>query len=160
MTKIEKNLINLNITFEKISLEECFKYYFKNHITSQNCKKCNNNINNIISQKIFLSPKILIISIGNIREKRDLFKLDEEINLNEYIKENNEGYKLIGIIVLYNQTGSSERYYAYCYNNEEKKWYCFVDDYIYEINDDLENEIKRANRLPYILFYKDKNLFN
>ena len=160
LTKIEKNLINLNITFEKISLEECFKYYFKNHITSQNCKKCNNNINNIISQKIFLSPKILIISIGNIREKRDLFKLDEEINLNEYIKENNEGYKLIGIIVLYNQTGSSERYYAYCYNNEEKKWYCFVDDYIYEINDDLENEIKRANRLPYILFYKDKNLFN
>ena len=160
LSKIEKNLINLGMTFQKISLEECFKYYFKNHKTTQNCKKCNNNTNNIITQKIFLSPKILIISIGNIREKRDLFKLDEEINLNEYIKENNEGYKLIGIIVLYNQTGSSERYYAYCYNKEEQKWYCFVDDYIYEINDNIENEIIKSNRLPYILFYKDKNLFN
>ena len=160
LTKIEKNLINLGITFENISLEDCFKYYFKNHITSQNCKKCKNNDNNILSQKIFLCPKILIISIGNIREKRDLFKLDEEINLNDYIKESNEGYKLIGIIVLYNQTGSSERYYAYCYNNKENKWYCFVDDYIYKINDDIEIEIKKANRLPYILFYKEKNLFN
>ena len=152
--------MNLGTTVEKISLEECFNYYFKTHITSQNCKKCKNNNNNILSQKIFLSPKILVISIGNIREKRDLFKLDEEINLNEFIKDKNDGYKLNGIIVLYNQTGSSERYYFYCYNNEDNKWYCYVDEYIYEINDDIENEINKANRLPYILFYKDKSLFN
>ena len=160
LAKIEKILMNLGTTVEKISLEECFNYYFKTHITSQNCKKCKNNNNNILSQKIFLSPKILVISIGNIREKRDLFKLDEEINLNEFIKDKNDGYKLNGIIVLYNQTGSSERYYFYCYNNEDNKWYCYVDEYIYEINDDIENEINKANRLPYILFYKDKSLFN
>ena len=160
LAKIEKILMNLGTTVEKISLEECFNYYFKTHITSQNCKKCKNNNNNILSQKIFLSPKILVISIGNIREKRDLFKLDEEINLNEFMKDKNDGYKLNGIIVLYNQTGSSERYYFYCYNNEDNKWYCYVDEYIYEINDDIENEINKANRLPYILFYKDKSLFN
>ena len=160
LSKIEKILMNLGTTVEKISLEECFNYYFKTHITSQNCKKCKNNNNNILSQKIFLSPKILVISIGNIREKRDLFKLDEEINLNEFMKDKNDGYKLNGIIVLYNQTGSSERYYFYCYNNEDNKWYCYVDEYIYEINDDIENEINKANRLPYILFYKDKSLFN
>ena len=160
LLKIEKNLINSGTTFDKIGLDECFKYYFKNHITSQNCKKCENNNNNTITQKIFLAPKIMVIYIGNIREKKDLFELDEEINLNEYLKDKNDGYKLIAIVVLYAQTGSSDRYYSYRYNNEDKKWYCFVDEYIYEVNDDLKNEIQKSNRLPYILFYKEKSLFN
>jgi hypothetical protein len=102
----------------------------------------------------------MVIYIGNIREKKDLFELDEEINLNEYLKDKNDGYKLIAIVVLYAQTGSSDRYYSYRYNNEDKKWYCFVDEYIYEVNDDLKNEIQKSNMLPYILFYKEKSLFN
>ena len=57
----------------------------------------------------------MVIYIGNIREKKDLFELDEEINLNEYLKDKNDGYKLIAIVVLYAQTGSSDRYYSYRY---------------------------------------------
>ena len=158
---IDKYLAGIELI--SFTCDKC-KEQQKNFINFYNLEfpllKIEKNNNNTITQKIFLAPKIMVIYIGNIREKKDLFELDEEINLNEYLKDKNDGYKLIAIVVLYAQTGSSDRYYSYRYNNEDKKWYCFVDEYIYEVNDDLKNEIQKSNRLPYILFYKEKSLFN
>ena len=153
LSKIEKIIKNKS---EKININQCFEYYFKIRNTSQKCKKCEitNNNYNTISHKIYLSPKILVIFIGDIKEKGHLFKMDLEININEYLKDKNEGYKLFGMITYFQQHGAPELYIAYCYNNEDNKWYCFKDDYIYEV-DDIENDILESNRYPYILFYKE-----
>ena len=37
----------------------------------------------------------MVLFIGDIKQKGNLFKLDMEININEYLKEQNNGYKLI-----------------------------------------------------------------
>ena len=155
LSKVEKRIENKS---EKININQCFEYYFNNRKTSQKCKKCEitNNNYNTISHKIYLSPKILVIYIGDIKEKGQLFKLDLEINISDYLKEKNEGYKLIAMITYFKQHGAKEQYIAYCYNNEDNKWYCFKDDYIYEV-DDIEKDTLKSNRYPYILFYKENN---
>ena len=150
LDKAEKNMEN---KFKKIDLNECFKYYFNNQKVEQICKKCGNN-SIYTSKKINLSPKILTIFLENMKEKGNLFKLDIEININEYLKEKNEGYKLIGMITYLKIKGSNESYQAYCYSFEYNKWFCFVDEYVYEV-DDIINNIQNTNRLPYILFYNE-----
>ena len=152
---------NLDENIKQINLKDCFKYYFTTLIENQNCKICDNleKTLSISSKKIYLSPKILVLFIGDIKQKGNLFKLDMEININEYLKEQNNGYKLIGMITYFQQKGSSGKYFAYCYDNKEKKFNCIFDESIYEVNDVLK-DIETAYRLPYILFYKDINLFN
>jgi len=150
LDKAEKNMEN---KFKKIDLSECFKYYFSNQKVEQICKKCGNN-SIYTSKRINLSPKILTIFLENMKEKGNLFKLDIEININEYLKEKNKGYKLIGMITYLKIKGSNESYQAYCYSNEYNKWFCFVDEYVYEV-DDIINNIQNTNRLPYILFYNE-----
>ena len=147
LDKAEKNMEN---KFKKIDLNECFKYYFSNQKVEQICKKCGNN-SIYTSKRINLSPKILTIFLENMKEKGNLFKLDIEININEYLKEKNKGYKLIGMITYLKIKGSNESYQAYCYSFEYNKWFCFVDEYVYEV-DDIINNIQNTNRLPYILF--------
>ena len=125
---------NIENKLKKIDLNECFKYYFNNQKATQICKQCGKSNNTYNFKKIYLSPKILVLFLENVKEKGSLFQIDIEIDINEYLKEKNKGYKLIGSITYFKQSGSTERYYAYCYSNEYKKWFCFVDEYIYEVN--------------------------
>ena len=155
---LEKTEENMENKSKKIDFNECFKYYFNSHKANQNCIKCGNNNNTFISQKIYLSPIIIVLILEDIKTKGNLFKIDMEININEYSNEKNEGYKLIGIITYFKQHGSNESYIAYCYSNEYNKWYCFVDEYVYEVNDIIKN-IEETKRLPYILFYKGNTLY-
>ena len=97
LDKAEKNMEN---KFKKIDLNECFKYYFNNQQVSQICKKCGNNSTNV-DKKINLSPKILTIFLGDIKEKGNLFKIEIEINLEEYLKKKKKKYKIIHIINRY-----------------------------------------------------------
>jgi len=150
LDKTEKNMEN---KFKKIDLNECFKYYFNNQQVSQICKKCGNNNTNV-AKKINLSPKILTIFLGDIKEKGNLFKIEIEINIGEYLKEKNKRYKLICMITYFKTKGSNESYQAYCYSNEYNKWFCFVDEYVYEVDDIIKN-IEESHRLPYIIFYKE-----
>ena len=64
-------------------------------------------------------------------------------------------YELIGIITYFKEKGMNEQYFSYCKNEEDEKWYCFCDDCIYDVNNELEKDIDKLNRWPYILFYNE-----
>ena len=110
--------------------------------------------NNSIISKIYLAPKILIIFLENTKEKGSNFKIDMEIDINEYTKERNEGYKLIGMITYFQKDGSEGGYQAYCYSNEFNKWYYLFDEYVDEV-DDFYKYIEKTKSVPYILFYRN-----
>ena len=150
LEKVGKHMEN---KFKNIDLNECFKYYFCNQKYEKICNKCGKNNNNFVSYKICLSPKILIIFLENTKEKGSLFKIDMEININEYSKEKNEGYKLIGMISFFQKDGSKGSYQAYCYSDEFNKWYYLFDEYVDEV-DDFYKYIEKTKSVPYILFYR------
>ena len=151
LEKVGKHMEN---KFKNIDLNECFKYYFCNQKYEKICNKCGKNNNNFVSYKICLSPKILIIFLENTKEKGSLFKIDMEININEYSKEKNEGYKLIGMITFFQKDGSKGSYQAYCYSDEFNKWYYLFDEYVDEV-DDIYKYIEKTKSVPYILFYRN-----
>ena len=146
---------------QKITLDKCFEYYYYkdnsniNESTKYNCDNCNKNLFSCYKQ-IFLSPKILVIIIDDVKKKGQLFKLPIKININEYLIEKNEGYQLIGVLAYFKEIGMNEQYFAYCKSNEDENWYCCSDDCIYKIKEDEPiNEMENRNRLPYILFYTE-----
>ena len=156
---LEKTGKNMENKFKKIDLNECFKYYTSNQKATQLCQQCGNNSNVCINNKFCLCPKILIIFLEDIKDKGNLFKIEMELSINEYTKDKNEEYKLIGMIIFFKQGGFDLKYQAYCYSNEYNKWYCFFDEYIYEV-EDIIKDIEEKNKYPYLLFYQDISLFN
>ena len=155
LEKVGKNMEN---KFKKIDLNECFQYYFCNQKCEKACQKCGKKTNNSIISKIYLAPKILIIFLENTKEKGSNFKIDMEIDINEYTKERNEGYKLIGMITYFQKDGSEGGYQAYCYSNEYNKWYYLFDEYIDEV-DDFNKYMEKTKCIPYIFFYRDISLY-
>ena len=137
-----------------IRLKDCFEYKQTEKL-EQYCICSSQNINYI--NKIRLAPEILVIFLKDITDNKYIFKIDFEININEYSKEINNGYyRLIGIVSYFKQGGANPRYYSYCYDDNINKWICYFNDFIYDV-DNVEEDMKRTNKIPYILFYQNLN---
>ena len=92
-------------------------------------------------------------------KKGNLFKLKNEIDINDDLIEKNEGYQLIGFVTYFKEKGMNEQYISYCKSNIDGKWYCCYDDCIYEVKEpEPQNDMESKNRQPYILFYIEKNI--
>ena len=149
---------------EKVTLDKCFEYKYNKQESeyTELCNYCNEKINGIYHNQIFLSPEILIIILNNVKENGNWFKLSLELNINNYLIEKNGKYKLIGIITYFKEIGMNEQYISYCKTEIDGNWYCCVDDCIYKVNN-IEYDMEDKNRFPYILFFMDnkqKNEFN
>ena len=158
LSKIE-NSIGQN---KKITLDKCFEFYYNkeksiiNDNSKNICKKCSKSVFSCYKQ-IYLSPKILVIIIDDVTKKGNLFKLKNEIDINDYLIEKNEGYQLIGLVTYFKEKGMNEQYISYCKSNIDGKWYCCYDDCIYEVKEpEPQNDMEGKNRQPYILFYIEK----
>ena len=139
---------------EKITLDKCFEYkYSKQKLNcTESCKKCMEKTNGTFYNQIFISPEVLIIILDNINGYGNKFKLSLELNINDYLIEKNNGYKLIGIITYFKEKGMNEQYIPYCKSEIDGNWYCCVDNCIYK-NNNFEEDMEDKNRIPYILFF-------
>ena len=151
---------------KKLSIDLCFKYYFKKtSLSSFYCNKCEKTHKGQSYENIYRPPKILVLILDRGHGKT--FKKEVEIknilDLRNYIEEENYEfsslYKLICISTHEGKSSSTGHYTARCLT-DNNKYYYFSDKYVEEINEEdlFENE-------PYLLFYqqidindnKDKN---
>ena len=157
-------ILKKNGNNQKITLNDCFEYYYNNKgkilkyfDKNLTCNNCNEKVKFSYYDKLYLSPKIMIITFDDAKQKGNLFDLNFEININDYFYEKNEGYKLFSVITYFKEKGMNEQYSAYCLSNEDGNWYCCCDDCIYIVNDPKKDMIEK-NRFPYILFFKDNKI--
>ena len=148
---------------KKLSLELCFKYYYREQLNTEfYCSGCQKTHKGNAYEKIYRPPKILLIVLDRGHGKT--FKGDVEINkyldLKNIIDEDefkySSLYKLICVSTHKGKSSSSGQYTACCLA-DNNKYYYFNDKYVQEID---ENNI--INDEPYLLFYKqidneDKN---
>ena len=147
----------------KLSLELCFKYYYREQLNTEfYCSKCQKAHKGNEYEKIYRPPKILLIILDRGHGKT--FK--GEVEINKYLDLKNiideEQYKyscLYKLICISSHSGrsSSSGQYTACCLTDNNKYYYFSDTYVHEID---ENNL--LNNEPYLLFYEqidieDKN---
>ncbi len=131
------------------------------------CNNCKQLSEAYHQQKIFKTPKILIIILdrdnGN-SEYQDELDYASELDLTNLVTEPNcpKKYFLIGVISYIREKGGSKHYIAFCRNEPRNLFYCYNDDKVFQLikNDDVycknqSNDIY-IKKTPYILFYKVK----
>ncbi len=127
----------------------------ENSISYEKCEKCNEKL--ILTEKIYRTPKILIVILDRGKNKKCNIKVnfDEIIDLKDFIDDEkfkqstSTIYKLIGI----------SSHYGSCGNCGHYKSICLCDDnYYYQFDDSFSNKLNSniffQNGSPYILFYQ------
>lgn len=170
---------NLNYKKKNLNIYDCFNYLYgsqkdlsfdktikKENIIydddiddlNEKCDKCKENY--ILTEKIYIPPKILVIILDRGKNKKYNINVnfDETIDLNNYIdKDNNNNkylssYKLIGIVSHFGKCGNYGHYKAICL--------CDDNNY-YQFNDTISTKLKKKDFYdgsPYILFYQRNEL--
>ena len=159
LKKYNNNIhLNLNDALESLSQNSPLMIY------CNNCKQLSDAYH---QQKIFRTPKILIIILdrdnGN-SEYQDELDYSSELDLTNLVTESNcpKKYFLIGVISYIREKGGSKHYITFCRNEPRNLFYCYNDDKVFQLikNDDVycknqSNDIY-IKKTPYILFYKVK----
>lgn len=164
---IDKSLNNANLNSQnKLSIYDCIKCQNeKDKKYNVHCKNCQKKTNFDEENLISVSPNYFIFILRleekiNMKENNRInigikICIDEELNLNNLIKENfnniSPNYTLVGIIVY--DFGNKD-YKAYCLNAIDKKWYKYEKDKIIKIKKEIEFNLDEL--MPVILFYKLK----
>ena len=157
-----------------LDLYKCFDYnYDSNNYIKFYCDKCQKSYNGEKNEKILIPPKNMILILNRGKDK--IFDGDvdfyEYINIQKYvddtfIEEKNKkfNYKLIGVSTHMGSSSDCGHYIAYCFRENENKYFCFNDEYSRIVD---FKDVK--NNSPYILFYEqceeipekiEKNEFN
>ena len=158
MQSMQNNFMIFNIN--TVSIMDCFLYNQKGeYFTGQNrnyCNLCKQLSDAVYTNKIFSSPKYLILIMN--RGKNNVFniKLDfvEYLDLTQFViqKDNQMFYSLYGVITHLGESGPNAHFVASCKSPVNNKWYRFNDSIITPINN-FFTEIHNFGT-PYILFYK------
>ena len=145
-------------SYDTVYVEECFDYN-ERKIDLYNCKNyfcnfCNKYSNGILSSKLILIPKILILVLSRQEEKDFEINLifEEYLNLRKYIFYDSNPYKyeLIGVIININKYKEEKNYIAFCKSSVNKKWYLYDDDNdVIEVTFDKVKEKGKADILIY-----------
>ena len=137
-----------NINKKNITINDCFKYYQRqDFVYNKKCNKCNQEqiMGNI---KILLTgPKLLIISINVKNDKDNKLKVEEVINLNEFIyyKEKKYNYELISLITYL----ENDNFITFCKSFVDKNWYKYCESKVFPCSFNETNIVGT----PYLLFY-------
>ena len=143
----------------KLSLELCFKYYYREKINSEFfCGKCNKLHKDIEYEKIYRPPKILLIILdrGHGKTFKDKVEINKYLDLKNIIDEKNYKYSsLYKLICVSTHSGSSSSsgHYTACCLADNNKFYYFSDTYAHEIDED-----QIFNDEPYLLFYEQTDI--
>ena len=162
--KQKKNMFqsqNININYNKISLDECF-YNNQNSFIPESeknkfCQICQKISNFICTTKIFISPNILILILDRGKGKVNNVKLDfsETLDITQFVVQKDIPqliYKLYGVISQIGQSGSNEHFIASCKNPIDNKWYRYNHNFVIHIAD-IQKEIIDYGE-PCVLFYE------
>ena len=121
------------------------------------CQLCNQNY--LLTEKIFRTPKFLIIILDRgYKKKFDIeVKFDKSIDLTDYIDdeqyEDQAIYQLIGVCIHHGKSGNYGHYTSICLC-DDNKYYHFNDSHC-RVLENIE-EVKLCS--PYILFYRRYDL--
>lgn len=126
---------------------------------TEKCSKCNENY--VLREKIFRSPKILIILLDRGPNKKydKTIEFYKYIDLNKYIKHNkyeySKKYQLIGVSTHLGSCGDFGHYISFCLC-DDNEYYCFNDKNVAKVV--WNSKAKQYNCFyegsPYILFYQ------
>ena len=155
---MQNNFMIFNIN--TVSIIDCFLYNQKDeYFTGQNlnyCNLCKQLSNAVYTNKIFSSPKNLILIMNRGKDNVFNIKLDfgEHLDLNQFViqKDKQMLYSLYGVITHLGESGPNAHFVASCKSPVNNKWYRFNDSIITPINN-FFTEIHNFGT-PYILFYK------
>ena len=152
-----------NVTKGKIDLYKCFDYNFR--VVEKNqfyCNKCECSHINKSKDKLLSLPKILtiILNRGKGKKYNGKVRFDEIIDIQKYVDDTfiepdkrNFNYKLIAVSIHFGPYSNFGQYIAYCYRENEKKYYCFNDTNISIV--DFEDIVNNGE--PTILFYEQSD---
>ena len=158
---IQNANLNQNINHYKITILDCFDYFQKIELLKDNnqifCGCCNRMSNALLRCTLTKTQKILIICFDRKKELNTYFKLEyyEFLDLSKYVTEQynqNNKYKLIGIISAKDDIGKNENYIAHCLSPTDYHWYTYNDSNVNRI-DDFQKEVIEGG-IPYLLVYK------
>ena len=153
LMKISKNIKG------RLDIYKCLDYNFR--VIQNNefyCSKCNCTHKNKSQDRLLSLPNVLTIILNRGKGKQfvDNVDFDEIINIKKYVDDSfidpdkkNFNYRLIGVSTHIGSSSNSGHYIAYCYRENEKKYYCFNDT---RVNPVKFSDIKNDDE-PYILFY-------
>ena len=163
MQQMQNNFIQMNIN--SVNLMECFFYNQKtDYFTGQNqnyCNLCKQLSDAIYFNKIFSSPKYLILIMK--REKNNVFKIkldfSEMLDLTQFVIQKDKPqiiYNLYGVITHIGESGPNAHFVASCKSPIDSKWYRYNDSIVSRIKD-IKKEIIDFGT-PYILFYQKNKI--
>ena len=155
--QFNNNQINYN-NFE-INIYDCFDFNrridFNDGDNLMYCEYCKNNSNFYLCKNLITCPKILIISLNNVKAKSNIkFNFPDRLNLYNYIQDKNSGimYKLIGVIT---HIDIGNNFVAFCTDPITNKWCKYNDITVSEVKD-FQSEIINSI-IPSVLFYQKIN---
>ena len=143
---------------EIINIHDCLNYLSNTKKKNIYCQNCSQNCETNIISKIFSSPNIFIFLLDRGKFEENLmniqFKLEEKINLNNFIKnkEAPEEYELIGIVSILRK---EKIYVGFCKSPIDNKWYKYNEENVdlIESNSMIDNNNNTNLYIPCILFY-------
>ena len=148
-----------------VSLNDCFNYYQKSELftgDNQNyCNVCNQLFDSIYTNKIYVSPNILVLILnrgkGNIYNV--ILNFTEILDITQFVLQKDMVqiiYSLCGVITHIGESGPSAHFVASCKSPIDNKWYRYNDAIVNPINN-IQKEVIDFGT-PYILFYQKINI--
>ena len=146
-----------NQTERKLNIIDCFKLeqnpVFFIGMNQLFCDKCQTSNDGICNNKICIAPKILILFLD--RGQNNQFMCDvefpKELDINEFVEEKGQKYKLIEVIEHLGQSGESGHFIACC-KHFDGEWYIFSDSSVYHVGREYQK-----TGIPYLIFYEREN---
>ena len=162
LQKYHNNSKPLNINDALESLAQNEKFVGDNMIYCNDCKGLTEAIH---QQKIFRTPRYLIIVLNRGKGNKDYqgeFEFSSQLDLTNLVTDPSspKQYFLTGVISHIGESGSSGHFIAFCRNQPRSFFHCYNDAAVFQLskNDDAygKNQPNDINtrKLPYILFYK------
>ena len=145
-----------------LSIKDCLNFLSQNMVQNTFCSNCKEKTNFNIFDRIYSSSKIFVFILDreDLNEKlmKIPFKLDESIDLSNFIEDNNsyKNYNLIGIVSI---SLREKKYIGFSKSPIDKQWYLYNDENVKKINIDF---VKKSHEefnfyVPYILFYESSD---
>lgn len=149
---VSKSCDNINKLYLSINSQQDLKSlvyeYLYETLDDQNrwkCDKCDNSVNAIIKKNIISLPKYLIIVLKRYTNNNS--KINNDINMPDYMTINSKNYYMRGVILHSGITNGG--HYVY-YGLKDDIWFIYNDSSVQPVSSETINSIKR---IGYVYLY-------